>query len=112
MNNLYKHALKQEKTLQEDITKFEKEEDISVGIQGQISVGLTSLKRTIDDYEGLAKREMILVKQEKAFSNVSKLRENYIGLKNQFDRLKQREANKMSQNNRIELLGRRHNAST
>ncbi|CAG8744960.1 295_t:CDS:2, partial [Racocetra fulgida] len=67
--------------LRQDLEKFENGDDVSVGIQGsiitafleysiyverQISVGLTSLKRTIDDYDSLAKREMILVKQEKA----------------------------------------------
>jgi len=35
---------------------------------GQISASLIALKRTIDDYDSLAKREMILVKQEKAFA--------------------------------------------
>ncbi|CAG8456088.1 11348_t:CDS:2 [Acaulospora morrowiae] len=112
MNNVYKHALKQEQGVRQDLEKFERSEDVSVGIQGQISVGLTSLKRTIDEYDGLAKREMILVKQEKALANVSKLREDYNELKNQFDRLKQRETNKTVINNRTELLGRRHNSST
>ncbi|KAF0355135.1 snare region anchored in the vesicle membrane C-terminus-domain-containing protein [Gigaspora rosea] len=112
MNNLYKHALKQEQGLRQDLEKFENGEDVSVGIQGQISVGLTSLKRTIDDYDSLAKREMILVKQEKALVNVCKLRDDYNELKSQFDRLKQREANKMAQNSRAELLERRHNTST
>jgi len=68
MNNLYKHALKQEQSLTQDLEKFENGEDASVGIQGQISASLIALKRTIDDYDGLAKREMILVKQEKAFA--------------------------------------------
>lgn len=35
MNNLYKHALKQKETLKQDLSKFENEEDISVGIQGE-----------------------------------------------------------------------------
>ncbi|PKC11314.1 V-snare-domain-containing protein [Rhizophagus irregularis] len=112
MNNLYKHALKQEQSLTQDLEKFENGEDVSVGIQGQISASLTALKRTIDDYDGLAKREMILVKQEKAFANISKLRDDYNEFKSQFERLKQKESNKTIQNNRAELLGRRHNTST
>jgi len=35
---------------------------------GQIQVSLTSLSRTIDDYDNMAKREIIAAKQEKAFS--------------------------------------------
>jgi len=34
---------------------------------GQIQVGLTSFSRTIDDYDSMAKREIIAAKQEKAF---------------------------------------------
>jgi golgi SNAP receptor complex member 2 len=34
---------------------------------GQIQVGLTSLSRTIDDYDSMAKHEIIAAKQEKAF---------------------------------------------
>jgi hypothetical protein len=37
-------------------------------ISGQIQVSLTSLSRTIDDYDNMAKREIIAAKQEKAFS--------------------------------------------
>ncbi|CAG8533950.1 14302_t:CDS:10 [Ambispora leptoticha] len=98
--------------LQKDLEKFEKEEDLSVGLQGQISASLTALKRTIDDYDGLAKRETIIVKQEKALTNVLKLRDDYSELKMRFDKLKQREQNRVAQNDRAELLGRRHNTTT
>jgi hypothetical protein len=37
---------------------------------GQIQVSLTSLSRTIDDYDNMAKREIVAAKQEKAFSYV------------------------------------------
>jgi hypothetical protein len=33
---------------------------------GQISASLSALSRTIDDYDSMAKREMIKAKQEKA----------------------------------------------
>jgi golgi SNAP receptor complex member 2 len=35
---------------------------------GQIQVSLTSLSRTVDDYHNMAKREIIVAKQEKAYS--------------------------------------------
>ncbi|CAJ0752216.1 24593_t:CDS:2 [Entrophospora sp. SA101] len=121
MNNLYKHALKQEQGIRQELEKFESG-DVSVGLQGQISASLTALKRTIEDYDVQAKREVILVKQNKAFAyellkiymrvNISKLREDYSEMNFQFERLKQREANKITENNRSELLGRRHNTNT
>src|SRR5438552_4049257 len=88
MNNSYKHALKQINSIREDLDKFDRGEDVSVGIQGrnkelffnnlasqgsfsrlavgQISAGFTALERTIDEYDSLSRREIILVKQEKA----------------------------------------------
>jgi hypothetical protein len=33
---------------------------------GQVSASLSAMQRTIDDYDSMAKREMIKVKQEKA----------------------------------------------
>ena len=88
MNNSYKHANKQINSIREDLGKFDRGEDVSVGIQGrnkelffqesrqsrlilrlavgQISAGFTALERTIDEYDSLARREIILVKQEKA----------------------------------------------
>jgi hypothetical protein len=33
---------------------------------GQISASLSAMQRTIDDYDSMAKREMIKLKQEKA----------------------------------------------
>jgi hypothetical protein len=35
-------------------------------VSGQISASLAAMQRTIDDYDSMAKREMIKVKQEKA----------------------------------------------
>lgn len=37
---------------------------------GQISASLAALNRTIDDYDSMAKREMIKAKQEKAYTYV------------------------------------------
>ena len=37
---------------------------------GQISASLAALHRTIEDYDSMAKRELIKAKQEKAFRSV------------------------------------------
>lgn len=46
------------------------------------------MHRTIDDYDSMAKREMIKAKQEKAQMRVQKFRTDYTELRSQFDRLK------------------------
>ncbi|CAG8581574.1 1978_t:CDS:2 [Paraglomus brasilianum] len=112
MNNSYKHALKQINSIREDLDKFDRGEDVSVGIQGQISAGFTALERTIDEYDSLARREIILVKQEKAFVNLRKLRDDHNELRKLFTATKQREMAKNAANDRSELLGRRHQTST
>jgi hypothetical protein len=41
-------------------------DDLSLFETGQISASFTSLQRSIDDYDNLAKREMVAVKKETA----------------------------------------------
>ena len=95
MNSLYNQALKQSNALRKDLDAFEERISSSTSssstaptsptfsssatalqgnpvltplTSGQIQVGLTSLSRTVDDYDNMAKREIIAAKQEKAFS--------------------------------------------
>ena len=37
-----------------------------ITIEGQVTASLAAMQRTIDDYDSMAKREMIKAKQEKA----------------------------------------------
>lgn len=76
---------------------------------GQISASLAAFNRTIDDYETMAKKEMIKAKQEKAFMyaldlclvpylltctrRVSKFRTDATELRVEFDRVKNHVAN-------------------
>jgi len=53
-----------------------------------ISASLAAMHRTIDDYDSMAKREMIKAKQEKAQMRVQKFRTDYGELRNQFERIK------------------------
>ncbi|KAF7984254.1 hypothetical protein HWV62_16088 [Athelia sp. TMB] len=46
------------------------------------------MHRTVDDYDSMAKREIIKAKQEKAQMRVQKFRTDYSELRAQFDRLK------------------------
>ena len=55
---------------------------------GQISASLTSFSRTIDDYNNMAKRELIPAKQEKAFERVKTFRSEITEYRQQFEHLK------------------------
>ena len=80
MNSLYNQALKQSTALQRDLDAFKEQitstsstapvVSSATALQGQIQVSLTSFSRTIDDYDNMAKREIVAAKQEKAFSYV------------------------------------------
>ncbi|KAF9203656.1 protein transport protein bos1 [Podila verticillata] len=107
MNSLYNHALKQVNTLQRDLDKFQSGEDTSVALQGSITAIVNAFKRSIDDYETMAKKEMIDAKREKAFARVSKFREDYDNFNKTFAQLKSREEQASHTRNRTQLLERR-----
>jgi hypothetical protein len=92
MNSLYTLGLRQTSAIQADLERL-RNGDVSVSLLGgqtcltmaaahnaynactstrlsslgQISASLAALNRTVDDYDSMAKREMIKAKQEKAF---------------------------------------------
>ncbi|KAI9783799.1 MAG: protein transport protein bos1 [Geoglossum umbratile] len=114
MNSLFNSALKQSSAVRKDLDVFaENPLASSPALQGQISASLTSLSRTIDDYDGMAKRELIPAKQEKAFERVKNFRSELLDFRQQFERLKAEKDETQTTVNRAELLGRRpHHTST
>ncbi|KAI9277809.1 hypothetical protein BY458DRAFT_504129 [Sporodiniella umbellata] len=106
MNSLYNHALKQRHALERDLEKFQSGEDISAGLQGQISASFNSLQRSVDDYENLAKREMIAVKKETALTRIGKFRQDWQEMRTQFEFAKKQQENIQNEQNRDHLLRR------
>ncbi|KAF9165129.1 protein transport protein bos1 [Actinomortierella ambigua] len=104
MNSLYNHALKQEKALRQDLNIFQCGEDTSNALQGQIAAKVNAFKRSIDDYESMARKEMIAARREAALERVSKFREEYDEIYKSFTRIKNREE---QASNRAQLLERR-----
>ncbi|SPO32133.1 related to BOS1 - vesicle specific SNAP receptor [Ustilago trichophora] len=89
MNSLYNQALRQFSSIQSDISRIDSEGDSASSTAfGPVTVSLTSLERTIDEYENLAKKELIQSKQDKALTRVSKFRVDYAELSSQLARLK------------------------
>ncbi|KAL8800887.1 MAG: hypothetical protein Q9182_004861 [Xanthomendoza sp. 2 TL-2023] len=80
---------------------------------GQISASLTSLSRTIDDYSETAKKELIPIKQEKAYERLKTFRSDLLDYRQTFTRLKKDRDDSQTTQARTELLGRRpHHTST
>ncbi|KAF7376236.1 Protein transport protein BOS1 [Mycena sanguinolenta] len=92
MNSLYTSGVRQASSLQADLERLRNGGTLSSSSGkvrvGQISASLAAMSRTIDDYDSMAKREMIKAKQEKAQMRVQKFRTDYTELRSQFEHLK------------------------
>ncbi|RDB25050.1 Protein transport protein bos1 [Hypsizygus marmoreus] len=87
MNSLYTSGVRQTNSLQADLERL-RNGDNSASLLGQISASLAAMHRTIDDYDSMAKREIIKAKQEKAQMRVQKFRTDYAEFRSQFEELK------------------------
>jgi len=89
MNSLYNSGVRQTSSIQNDLERLRSgDHSASLLALGQISVSLSALQRTVDDYDAMAKREIIKAKQEKAQMRVQKFRADYHDFKTEFQELK------------------------
>lgn len=70
------------------------------------------MNRTVEDYDSMAKREIIKAKQEKAQMRVQKFRSDYLELRSQFERLKDQASAEQVASQRAELIHASSNAQT
>ncbi|KAK9456503.1 hypothetical protein V1511DRAFT_510315 [Dipodascopsis uninucleata] len=114
MNALFNHALKQSQSLKRDLDSFSSSPAAtSLALQGQISATLASLQRTIDEYDAMARRELVTEKQDKAFARIKNFRTEASEARSLFERLKKEREDVINNQNRTELLGRRpHHSAT
>ncbi|RXK36000.1 synaptobrevin [Tremella mesenterica] len=87
MNSLNALGNRHVNALQADLAKLESGES-GPSVQGQVTTTLGALSRLIDDYDSLAKKEMVTAAREKAFTRVRKLKNDYAELKARFERAK------------------------
>ncbi|KAF2089730.1 V-snare-domain-containing protein, partial [Saccharata proteae CBS 121410] len=114
-NACFNSALRQSTSIRKDLDAFAESATLSPALlaTGQINASLTSFNRTIDDYNRLAKQEMVAAKQEKAYERIKTFRAELSDYRDQFARLKQEGDERQAVQTRTELLGRRpHHAST
>lgn len=74
---------------------------------GSLSASLTSFSRNLDEYDQLAKQELVIAKQEKALERLKNFRAELSEYKEQFAALKAQRDDAQHTQNRAELLGRR-----
>lgn len=103
MNSLYTSGVRQTSSIQTDLERM-RNGDYSPALIGQVSASLAAMSRTIDDYDTMAKREIIKSKQEKAQMRVQKFKSDYSELRSQFERLRTESAAQNDVAQRSELL--------
>ncbi|KAL2352486.1 transporter bos1 [Cryomyces antarcticus] len=113
MKALFNSAHRQSTAIRRDLDNFATSSTSTPALSGQLNASLTSFSRTIDEYNKLAKQELVPTKQEQANERVKSFRTELSDYRTQFDRLKQETDEHQSSVNRTELLGRRpHHTST
>ncbi|KAJ4483299.1 golgi SNAP receptor complex member bos1 [Lentinula aciculospora] len=103
MNSLYTSGVRQTNSILADLERLRGGDD-SASLLGQISASLAAMHRTMEDYDSMAKREMIKAKQEKAQMRVQKFRTDYTEMRNQFERLKSEVTAEREAAQRAELI--------
>ncbi|KAK0539337.1 protein transport protein bos1 [Tilletia horrida] len=86
-SSLYNLGLRQSSSLRADLGRLESSPD-DASLIGQITATLAAFSRTVDDYEALARRELVPAKQEKSFARVKKFRDDAREFELQFSRIK------------------------
>lgn len=110
MNTLYNHGIKQTQLIQKDLLSLEKNVSTSpLSLQGSITTSLTSFKKTIKEY-----RELIDQNggDDKHQGRLNKFENDLVDLSKKFESLRAQREAAIHEQNREDLLGRRHNASS
>ncbi|KAK9898389.1 V-snare-domain-containing protein [Cystobasidium minutum MCA 4210] len=108
MNALYTHALRQTQSITADLALLEKSisrpGESSGRLNGQIVASLAALQRTVEDYESMAKRELVEANKAKAQTRVDRIKNDYKELRSQYDSLKQKQTSQRHEAERASLL--------
>jgi Golgi SNAP receptor complex protein 2 len=72
-----------------------------------VSATISSFNKAVNEYNTLARQEIVPKKQEEALDRVKRFREDLAGFRDQIDSLRKAREEAQHQSNRAELLGRR-----
>ncbi|KAG7120510.1 Protein transport protein bos1 like [Verticillium longisporum] len=110
MNVTYNSSLRQSKALRADIDRLStatQDRVLTPAEIGSLSASLSSFSKTVDEYNGLARQELVPKKQEEALERVKRFKGDLTDFRSRIDTLKRQREDAAHQNNRAELLGRR-----
>ncbi|KAF9880208.1 vesicle transport V-SNARE protein [Colletotrichum karsti] len=111
MNVQYNSALRQSKAIRNDLEKLSSSAAQPAALTpseiGNVSASLASFSKTVDEYNQLARQELVPKKQQEAFERVKRFREDLADFRSQVDNLKKAREDAAHNSNRGELLGRR-----
>ncbi|KAI8851278.1 hypothetical protein BC829DRAFT_361169 [Chytridium lagenaria] len=115
-NLLYNNAMKLVNALKADLDTLEAVAEGMSHSSVVVHTNLQSLKRAAEDIDDMARREITTVKREKALGRAAQIRDEYAHTKSRYDSWKVKDAARIAQQQRSELLGtgmsQRHGAST
>ncbi|EGY17106.1 transport protein BOS1 [Verticillium dahliae VdLs.17] len=109
-NVTYNSSLRQSKALRADIDRLStatQDRVLTPAEIGSLSASLSSFSKTVDEYNGLARQELVPKKQEEALERVKRFKGDLTDFRSRIDTLKRQREDAAHQNNRAELLGRR-----
>jgi len=113
MNALYNSLLRQGSSVRKDLDALASGTESSPALLGQINASLTSFSRTLDDYNRLAKQELVPEKQIKALERVKTFKSELVDCRDRLDQLKQEASDRQTAQARTDLFARRpHHAAT
>ena len=71
MNSLYNLAGRQSAAIRADIDAYSRDPLAHASLRSQIMTSLSAFVKTIEDYEAIAKRELVISKREKALNRAA-----------------------------------------
>lgn len=71
MNSLYNLAARQSASIQADLASYAADPSSQSALRSQITASLSAMVKTVNDYEAIAKRELVIAKREKALARAS-----------------------------------------
>lgn len=74
MNSLYNLAGRQSAAIRTDLEAYMRDPASSVALRPQITASISAFVKTVEDYEAIAKRELVVTKREKALSRATNFR--------------------------------------
>ncbi|KAK2030622.1 vesicle transport V-SNARE protein [Colletotrichum zoysiae] len=110
-NVQYNSALRQSKAIRNDLEKLSSSAAQPAALTpaeiGNVSASLASFSKTIDEYNSLARQELVKKKQDEAYDRLKRFRDDLADFRSQVESLKKAREDAVYTTNRSELLGRR-----